>query len=118
MSLNAAINHARDNPIIKLPQMAALIYRRNSYISCGWNSYKSHPMAAKYGRHADAIYLHAEVAAILDAIRRGREQELRGAIIYIARVLKNGQPALAKPCGGCMGAISELGIENVIWTKN
>lgn len=116
--LSLAIERARENPIRKLPQMAALIYdRKGNFIGAGENSLKSHPLAARFSRHPDAIYLHAELAAIAYAIHRGRLEDLQGATMYVARVLKDGTPALAKPCSGCVRALAEFGIEKVEWTQ-
>lgn len=114
--LDLAVHHARQNPIIKLPQMAAVIVRRN-VIAIGYNSLKSHPLAARFGRHDEAIYLHAEVDAIKNALRFCRPNELAGCSMYVARVLKNGEPALAKPCKGCVRALATFGIEDVYWTE-
>lgn len=116
--LDVAIDYARKNPIIKLPKMAAVIYYRRDLISFGYNSLKSHPFAAKYCRHPEAIYLHAEIAAIRKALSVLTLAELRASDLYVARVLKNGTPALAKPCSGCMRAIVEFGIQNVVWTED
>jgi tRNA(Arg) A34 adenosine deaminase TadA len=95
---------------------AVVIDKRGYYRAYGWNSKKSDPLAAKYGRHPDAIYPHAELAAIKNALRVMEPEELHSCTMYIARVLKNGETALAKPCTGCQRALLEFGIGNVEWT--
>lgn len=118
MSIEIALEVARNNPIKKLPQMGAVIVdKKGKLLSYGINSKKSNPFAAKYGRHPDAIYPHAEISAIKSAIKKGGIEQLEGGTIFVARVKKNGTPALAKPCSGCARAIYEFGIHNIIWTE-
>lgn len=121
--LNLAIQLAQRNPIRKLPQMGAIIVYRGQIIGEGWNQLKSHPLAARFGRNSGAIYLHAEVDAIKQALRWMapsdrplRDLNLNGCTMYIARVLKNGTPAMARPCEGCQRALATFGIEKVFWT--
>lgn len=117
MCIETAIDLARRNPVHDLPRMAAVIVdRRGVVISYGMNSRKSDPMAAKYGRHPDAVYPHAELAAIKRALTVIGVEDLADCTLFVARVLKNGTEALAKPCCGCQRAINEFGIKNVIWT--
>lgn len=111
MSLNVALEIARSNPIIGLPQMAAVIYDRRSLISYGVNSRKTHPLQAKFGKHDQAICLHAEIAALANA-----RQSVEGMVMYVARAYKDGSPGLAKPCKGCERALIEFGIADVEWT--
>jgi tRNA(Arg) A34 adenosine deaminase TadA len=119
MSLERALEYARGNPVEGLPRMAALIVsRRGHFISLGFNSRKSDPLAAKYGRHPDAIYPHAEIAAIKNALKLIDEEALESCTMYIARVKKDGSPALAKPCSGCQRALLQFGLENVEWTTD
>lgn len=93
--------------------MAALIVdRRGKIIAQGINQRKSHPLQAKFSNHPESIYLHAEIAALVDA----RSENLTGATMYVARVLKDGTPALAKPCKGCQKALISFGLKDVIWT--
>ena len=39
-----------------------------------------------------------------------------GATVYVARVLRNGERALAKPCSNCMSALKAKGVEEVYFT--
>ena len=59
---------AAANPGLREKFAAAVVYR-NRIISVGMNSMKSHPLAAKYRKNPHAIFLHAEVAAIKNALR-------------------------------------------------
>ena len=103
-------------------KFAAAIVFRNRIVSVGMNSMKSHPMAAKYGKNKHAIFLHAEIAAIKNALREVEVDHLTKCDLYIVRVKKE-QPftnkfvwGLAKPCPGCERAIAEFGLKRVIYT--
>lgn len=91
--------------------MASIIYNKKTIVSQGFNSRKTHPLTLKFGKHSDAICIHAELAALI-----GAKQDVTGMNMAVARVLKNGTPALAKPCEGCFRAIISYGIADVIWT--
>jgi deoxycytidylate deaminase len=105
-------------------KMAAAIVYRNRIISVGINSMKSHPLAAKFSKNEHAIFLHAEVAAIKNALRELNVDEIARCDIYIARVKKE-KPfsnkyvwGLAAPCCGCQRAIAEFGLRKVVYTTN
>lgn len=126
MKINEGILHtlakvAAANPAQR-EKLAAAIVCRNKIISIGMNSMKSHPMAAKYGKNEHAVYLHAEVAAIKNALREISVDEFSKCDIYITRVKKE-KPftnkyvwGLAKPCAGCERAIAEFGLKRVVYT--
>ena len=112
---------AAANPNDREKFAAAVVYR-NRIISIGMNSMKSHPMAAKYGKNEHAIFLHAEVAAIKNALREINVDDFSKCDIYITRVKKE-KPftkkfvwGLAKPCPGCERAIAEFGFRRTIYT--
>lgn len=96
-------------------QMAAALVIRNDIIAFGWNRMKSDPMQAKYGANKDCIYLHAEIHAIKNALRTRHPDQLARADIFVLRK-KEQKYGLAKPCAGCMRAISEFNIRNVYYT--
>lgn len=103
-------------------KLAAAVVCRNKIISIGINSMKSHPMAAKYGKNEHAVYLHAEVAAIKNALREIDVDDFSKCDIYITRVKKE-KPftkkyvwGLAKPCAGCERAIAEFGLKRTIYS--
>ena len=96
-------------------EITALAYdKRGKLLSVGRNSYtKTHPLQAQLGRRAgkpNAIYLHAELAALLKA----REQVWK---LVILRYDKDGKPALAKPCPSCQLAIKQFQVKQVEYTK-
>jgi deoxycytidylate deaminase len=96
-----------------LPRMGAVIYRRRRLISIGQNSRRSHPLQARYGRNPASICIHAEIAALANA-----RESVAGAVMFVARVFRDGKPALAQPCSGCQRAIAAFGLSDVEWTEN
>lgn len=83
-------------------------------MSVARNSYtKTHTLQARCAKatgRESAIYLHAEIAALLKA----RQPVYK---IEILRLQADGKPALAKPCPACSMAIEEFGVQEVIFTK-
>ena len=94
---------------------AAALYVGNRLIGLGVNQMKSHPLQAKFGRK-DAIYIHAEIDAIRNALRRVSVDELQDAVLYVVRS-KRSKPRMSRPCDGCMRAIVHFGIQTVYWTE-
>jgi tRNA(Arg) A34 adenosine deaminase TadA len=102
----------------KQQTLKATIYdKRGKVLSVGENSYhKSHPKQAEFAKIAGregAIYLHAEIAAIVKL----KEKANDAYKIFIERYNNNGQPVLAKPCEICEIALDMAGIEIVEYTK-
>lgn len=119
--LNTLFKVAAANPTASEKMAAAIVYR-NKIVSVGINSMKSHPLAAKFSKNEHAIFLHAEIAAIKNALREVEVDDLSKCDIYIARVKKE-KPftkkyvyGLAKPCIGCERAIAEFGLKRVVYT--
>lgn len=100
---------------------SALISYKNQVISVACNRFKSHPFQKKYGRADEAIFLHAEVSAIKQALRRISLKELSKSTMYVVRVGINKEEnpffMYSKPCDGCMRAIVEFDISKVFYTE-
>lgn len=109
-------------------RMAAALVRGNKIMSIGLNRHKSDPLAAKFSKNEDAIYLHAEIHAIKQALRDYSLDDISGADLYVCRVknhlvnLPNRKYietwGLAKPCEGCLRAIAEFNIKNVVYSTD
>ena len=73
-------------------------------------------------KNEHAVYLHAEVAAIKNALREIDVDDFSKCDIYITRVKKEAPFTkkfvwgLAKPCIGCERAIAEFGLKRTIYT--
>ena len=63
--------------------------------------------------HGDAT-VHAEVGAVLGIERKNTE----GATLYVARIGKNGDYRLSKPCPMCYAVMKHVGIKRVVYTIN
>ena len=76
---------------------------------------KTHPFQARFSRNPDSIYLHAETAALLDAINNG--QDPTGGVMHVIRRMKNNTLGLARPCNGCMKALDAYGINKIVYSN-
>lgn len=117
----AKIAEANDGSNIKFA--AAVVYR-SKIISIGFNRMKSHPFQAKFAKNEMAIFLHAEVHAIKNALREISVEHLSKCDLYIARIKKpqsysdNFVWGMARPCCGCQRAIAEFGINRTVYTTD
>ena len=117
----AKIAEANDDSNIRF---AAAIVRGNRIVSVGFNHKKSHPLQARFCKNEHAIFLHAEIAAIKNALKELSVEELSRTDLYITRVKKPKSFSkkfvwgLAKPCCGCQRAIEEFGIRGVVYTTD
>ena len=88
--------------------------KRGRLIASASNSYgKTHPLQKHFAMLAgkpEAIYLHAEIAALL----RCNDRPIH--TIRIERYRKDGAPANAKPCCICRLAIQAFGVVNITHT--
>lgn len=111
------IEHAKNMALKSLSKyrLGAVIVQSNTAISSGFNNMlKTHPLMQQYNpkRHKYATGTHAEVQAMIGCER----QHLRGADLYVVRVLKNEEFANAKPCLICQRVMNAIGIRNVYYT--
>lgn len=88
----------------------AIIVKGSKTLAVGINRNVNNPNQVSNPKTEASI--HAEVAA-LNACRRAN---LEGAVIYVARILKDGSPAMSKPCENCQKALREAGIKKVFYT--
>lgn len=92
-------------------EITALAYdKRGKLLAVGRNSYtKTHPLQAKFGKKGGkpaAVYIHAELAALLKA----RQKVYK---IVVIRYNKEGKPACAKPCPSCQLALKYFGVKKI-----
>lgn len=73
---------------------------------------KTHPINKRFNKLPFEVGQHAEINACLgvDAI------DLKGAEVYVFRVLKNDSQALAKPCKMCQNYLRSVGVKKVHYT--
>ena len=105
-------------------RMASALVKSNKIMAIGINRRKTDPLQAKYSKNKDAIFLHAEINCIKNALREYVAEDLRNATLYICRVKRPNEKSrkwvhgMAKPCEGCFRAIAEFGIRNVVYTTD
>jgi len=105
-------------------RLAASLVIRNDIVSIGQNSIKSHPLQKKFAKNIEAIFKHAEVDCIINALRHVDAEQLSKATLYIHRVKKQTKDSVewsdgfAEPCIGCKQAIKHFNIKRVIFSSD
>lgn len=105
-------------------RMAALLVYKNEVIAVGYNKMKSHPFQRKYAKHEQAIYLHAEIDCIKNALRIVDESVIAKSTMYILRMKRpDDNPRLfirgmSKPCCGCERALAQFDVKKVYYTTD
>lgn len=105
-------------PVSRARIASAVTYRGN-VVAFGINQMKSHPFMIPFTKNKDAIFLHAETDAIKNALKE--RDDLSRCSLYVLRIKKDDDRktnicGIAKPCIGCMKAISTFGIKSVKYT--
>ncbi|MHC4278169.1 MAG: hypothetical protein ACYSTI_12740 [Planctomycetota bacterium] len=109
--IELAKNMARKSP--SRFRLGAVLVKRRRIISTGYNQMsKTHPLQEKYHDGSHTLGTHAEVHACIGV----SADDLLGAEVYVARLLKDGTQALAKPCLVCRKVLSSLGVYRVVYT--
>lgn len=114
---------AQDVPAVGQARLAASIWHRNELIAVGVNERKTHPLQAKYAKHPDACFMHAEIAAIKNGLRKTTVDVLAKSTLYIARAKYNTERTeaswgMAKPCLGCTRAVEAFDLRRVVFTTD
>ena len=107
--IKRALAEAALNPHYPQWKLAALIVKGGSVISTGLSKRRNDPLNVPGGENCSE---HAEAAAL----RRARKSNLSGATAYIARIGRDGEPKLAKPCSECEQALRDAGIKKIVYT--
>ncbi len=103
-------------------KLAASLVIRNEIISVGFNSYKTHPLQKRFSKNIEAIFKHAEVDCIINALRHVEPEELAKATLYVYRVKKLTKDhtewvdGISEPCCGCKAAIEHFKIKKVVFS--
>lgn len=90
----------------------AIIVKGGRVMGTGFNKNRNHPTVVSPEHIKTDCSYHAEEVAI----REAGEDNVKGAIIYVARVNKNGQDRDSKPCAKCASLIEKAGIKRVVFT--
>lgn len=107
--LKTAVKIAEANDQYEKWRFGSLIVKGGAVRSVGISKLHTHPSIAS-DEHLGDISTHAEE----DALRRCGSP--KGATMYLARVGRNGLPAMAKPCKVCEDLLVDARIKRVIYT--
>lgn len=106
-------------------KLAAAIAHKKTIISIGLNEMRTHPLQGKFKKNNDSLFLHAEIAAIANALNHISKEDLRNSTLYVYRVKRKSSlnhrdwiDGIAQPCEGCRSAISAFGIKRVIYSTD
>ena len=88
-------------------RLGAVIIKSGKIIGAGHNK----PKYSKLSENHWSKTIHAEIDAILKS-----HKDLKGATMFVGRIVKNGKTAMAKPCNSCQTIIDESGIKAVYYT--
>lgn len=110
------ILQARKDDFVNSQHVTAILVLKKNVISVGNNSKKTSPLQKKFSKNQHAIYNHAEIDCIKNALRTYNLEQLNKSQMYIVRNSKSGKIGLAKPCSGCSKALSYFGIHKVFHT--
>jgi tRNA(Arg) A34 adenosine deaminase TadA len=89
-------------------RVGAVLVRGGSVLSSGFNRYRNDPSLVEL----DGVSYHAEEAAI----RRAGDPD--GATLYVARIKRDGDLGMAKPCQKCQQIILDTGVHTVVWSTS
>lgn len=94
-------------------RLGAVLVKKKRVVSTGYNQMKkTHPQMQKFCRQRHTLGLHAEVHCAIGVPMA----DLDGAELYVARVLRDGSTALARPCGVCREFLRSVGVRLVSYT--
>jgi deoxycytidylate deaminase len=91
----------------------AVVVKSGRVIGIGYNKNKNHPMAVSPEHIKTHCSRHAEIEAIRDA-----RFAVDGAILYVARINRQGKDRYSKPCKYCQAVIESSKIKKVIYTES
>lgn len=89
---------------------SVIIYKKN-ILTIKFNSAKTHPKLLPFSTYP---FLHSESNAILSLGLDNCED----TTLYVLRILRNLEIAMAKPCSACMKLIKYVGIRRIYYTTN
>jgi len=103
-------------------RIAAAVVHRGKIISYGFNHKKSHPFQAKFCKNNHAVFFHAEVHAIKNALTSVDTNDLSKCELYIVRAKRDKTnrkwiSGMSKPCSGCQKCIDLFDLKSVYYSK-
>ena len=90
----------------------AVVVKSGRVLGTGFNKDKNHPNQVSPEHIKTHCSRHAEVEAIRDA-----NWNVKGAVLYVARLNRQGKDRNSKPCKYCEAVIESTQIKKVIYTE-
>lgn len=90
----------------------AVVVKSGRVVGTGYNKNRNSPFVVSPEHIKPHCSRHAEFEAIKEA-----KSNAAGAILYVARVNRQGSDCNSKPCKLCQDVIKEANIKKVIYTK-
>lgn len=87
-------------------RMGCVIAKGSRVLGVGYNVNKTHPKSPHFFKT-----VHAEFMAAINA-----GYDIEGATVYVFRQIKDGTPAMAKPCQSCWKFLYECGVKEVVYS--
>lgn len=97
-------------------RLGACISIGRKVLGVGYNKVNRHQSKVKTDSWNGS--LHAEIAAVLDALRNHPVERLRGSTVTVVRIGKFGELRLAMPCKNCYNSLRNLGIKEVRFSND
>lgn len=91
----------------------AVVVKGGRVLGTGFNKNRNSPLIVSPEHIKTDCSYHAEEVAI----REAGVSNVKGAVIYVARVNKHGKDRDSKPCSKCSALIDRVGIKRVIYTS-
>lgn len=112
--MSLALSMARKS--VSRYRLGAVVVKGRKVVSTGYNQMsKTHPMMQRFNRDTEYLpRIHAEIHSCL-GVPAG---DLNGADVYVGRIFKNGNPALAKPCIICERFLRSVGVDKVYYSTD
>ena len=103
-------------------RIVAAVVRKGNVISYGYCHKKTHPFQAKFRKNKDAVFFHAEVHAIKNALKSIDVEDLSKCELYIVRAKRDKAnrkwiTGMSKPCSGCKKCIDLFDLKSVYYSK-
>jgi len=94
-------------------RLGAVLSKKNRVISTGYNQMeKTHPLMQKISKTNYTLGLHAEIHCCIGVSAK----DLLNSDLYVYRVKRNLEPALARPCAACYTFLCDVGVRRVHFT--
>lgn len=88
----------------------AVVAKGNKVLGFAPNKFRNAPLVDE-----NNVSDHAERATLRELLKV--REDLRGCTIYIARINKQGETMISRPCDDCMKAIIDAGIKEIVYTN-